>query len=239
MAQYDPESVFKIEDAEDGVVITKYLGSEEEVRIPPRIQNKPVIGIGREAFEDCESLTRVTIPDSVTCIEERAFYGCTNLATIIVDSDNAKYSYEHGVLYNKTKTTLVAYPEGKAGSSFDIPDSVTSIGVSAFSSCASLTRVTIGNSVESIEDEAFYGCTNLNNVTIPNSVISISEYAFADCTGLTSVTFQGTIHSNNFGGTFLGNFHSPFDGDLREKYREGGKGTYTRASGTSETWTKQ
>ena len=64
--QYDPKSYFQIdrdENTNDGVVITKYLGSRKKVRIPPSIQNKPVTGIGKEAFGNCVGITKVTIPD--------------------------------------------------------------------------------------------------------------------------------------------------------------------------------
>ena len=67
------------------------------------------------------------------------------------------------MLFNKDKTTLVAYPGGKQGA-YTIPNSVTSIGIAAFSRCSSLTSVTIPRSVTSIGDEAFYGCDKLVDV---------------------------------------------------------------------------
>jgi hypothetical protein len=173
-----------------------------------------VTSIGRSAFSGCIGLTSVTIPNSVTSIGEAAFYGCSGLTAINVTAGNGAYTAENGVLYNKNKTVLVAYPAGKAGS-FTIPTGVTSIG-----------------------SRAFYGCTGLTSVTIPNSVTSIGEAAFYGCTGLTSVTFQGTITPANFSDSEL--FPS-FPGDLRDKYlaANGGIGTYTRPNGTSNTWTKQ
>ena len=76
-----------------------------------------------------------------------------------------------------------------------IGNSVTSIGVSAFSGCSSLTSVIIGNSVTSIGSYAFSGCSGLTSVTIPNSVISIDESAFRDCSSLTSVTIPNSVTS--------------------------------------------
>ncbi len=71
--------------------------------------------------------------------------------------------------------------------SVTIPNSVTSIGNSAFRNCSGLTSVTIPNSVTSIGGHAFYNCSSLTSVTIPNSVTTIGDSAFSGCTGLTSV----------------------------------------------------
>ena len=68
-----------------------------------------------------------------------------------------------------------------------IPNSVTRIGLGAFSYCSGLTSVTIPNSVTSIGDSAFYGCSALTSVTIPNSVTSIGRAAFSECPDLTDV----------------------------------------------------
>ena len=77
--------------------------------------------------------------------------------------------------------------------SITIPNSVKSIGDYAFDSCSSLTSVTIPNSVTSIGASAFYSCSNLESVTIPNSVSSIGDYAFEGCTNLTSVTIPNSV----------------------------------------------
>ena len=76
-----------------------------------------------------------------------------------------------------------------------IPDSVTSIGNSAFSGCSSLTDITIPESVTNIEDSAFEYCSSLTGITIPESVTSIERYAFRNCTGLKSITIPKSVES--------------------------------------------
>ena len=77
----------------------------------------------------------------------------------------------------------------------EIPNSVTSIGDYAFSYCSGLTAVDIPNSVTSIGDGAFRGCSGLTAVEIPNSVTSIGGYAFAYCSGLTAVEIPNSVTS--------------------------------------------
>ncbi|HJI76863.1 MAG TPA: leucine-rich repeat protein [Clostridiales bacterium] len=151
-----------------------------------------VTSIGVGAFEDCTSLTSVTIPNSVTSIGDWAFDGCTSLTGIWVGESNSYYSGNaSGALFNKDKTTLVQCPGAFSGA-YTIPDSVTSIGGSAFEKCKSLTSVTIPDSVTSIGDYAFCDCTSLTSVTIPDSVTSIGDNAFLGCESLTDVYYAGS-----------------------------------------------
>ena len=153
-----------------------------------------VTSIGNSAFRSCTGLTSVTIPNSVDSIGSYAFRSCTGLTSIAVEAGNSAYSADGGVLFDKSKKTLICYPAGKTGS-YTIPNSVTSIGNSAFYYCTGLTSVTIPNSVDSIGNFAFYSCTGLTSVTIPNSVNRIGTYAFYYCTGLTSVTIPNSVGS--------------------------------------------
>ena len=154
-----------------------------------------VTRIGYGAFRGCTGLTSITIPNSVTSIASWAFDGCTGLTSINVASGNNYYSDNNGVLFNKKKTELIRYPEGKSQTSYTIPDSVTSIGNWAFDGCTGLTSITIPNSVTSIGAHAFDGCTGLTSITIPNSVTSIGYMAFYGCTGLTSITIPNSVTS--------------------------------------------
>jgi len=129
----------------------------------------------------------------VTSIGDNAFTACSGLNNIAVDSSNNNYASDsRGVLFNKAKTTLIRAP-GAIRGAYSIPDSVTSIEESAFSSCSSLASVTIPNSVTSIGGSAFSGCSSLTSVTIPDSVTSIGYRAFYECSGLTSVTISDSV----------------------------------------------
>lgn len=153
-----------------------------------------VTSIGSYAFSGCSSLSNVTIGSGVTSIENFAFSDCNSLTNIIVSEQNKNYSSGNGVLFNKNKTKLVSYPGGKNGS-YSIPNSVTSIGHSAFSGCSGLSNVTIPDSVTSIGEYAFYNCSSLGSVTIPNSVTSVGEYTFYNCSGLSSVMIPDSVTS--------------------------------------------
>ena len=140
-----------------------------------------VTSIGNSAFEDCNGLKSVTIPNSVTSIGDYAFKW-SGLTSVTIP--NSVTSIGGGSFDNCSSLTSVI-----------IPNSVTSIGEAAFELCNGLTSVTIPNSVTSIRRATFCKCRGLKSVTIPNSVTSIGEYAFSDCSGLTSVTIPNSVIS--------------------------------------------
>ena len=94
-----------------------------------------VIKIKRWAFSECNSLAKIKIPSSVIDISDKAFCQCGNLLTIAIDTKNAMFSDEDGVLFNKDKSILIRYPAGKNQAAYSIPDSVTELRNSAFDNC--------------------------------------------------------------------------------------------------------
>ncbi len=152
-----------------------------------------VTTIGISAFSGCTSLTSVTIPDNVTTIGSSAFSGCTSLISIIVNSSNLNYSSLDGVLFDIDKTTLMQYPVGKTATSYNIPDTVTTIADSAFKNCVSLESIEIPDGLITIGNNVFEGCTSLKSLIIPNTVTDIGFSAFSHCSSLASVTLSSGL----------------------------------------------
>jgi hypothetical protein len=151
-----------------------------------------VTGIGNNVFWHCSSLTSITIPNSVTTIGYSAFSNCSGLTSIIVEDANSTYDSRENcnAIIETTTNTLIAGCQNTI-----IPNSVTSIGNTAFYCCSSLTSVTIPDSITTIGYSAFAYCSGLTSITIPNSVTSIGNTAFAYCSGLTSITIPNSVTS--------------------------------------------
>jgi len=159
---------YEYEVSNGQATITRYIGSGGNITIPSTLGGYSVTFIDRSAFWGCTSLTGVTIPSSVTSIGASAFSPCDSLTSIAVNVTNPNYASENGVLFNKDKTRLVRYPRGKPGA-YTIPDSVTSIGDSAFFYCYSLASVTIPNSITFIGEDAFASTEAM--LYVPNQTI--------------------------------------------------------------------
>ena len=161
-----------------------------EIALPDKL-----ISIGEEAFALCYKLTKIKIPASVEVIGLNAFYCCTAMNEIIVSPDNEIYTSIDDVLFSKDMKTLINYPQGKSGSEYTVPDSVTSLEAYSFFSCESLERVFIPDSVTQIGDCAFYECSNLTEVPIPKTIKSIGNGVFENCEKLTSIIIPDTVTS--------------------------------------------
>jgi hypothetical protein len=167
--------------------VSRYTGSAGAVVIPNTTNGLPVTSIGGTAFMECTSVTNVTIgtnvasiggqafsysglaavtiPGSVTNLAFNALFDCDSLAAITVNTNNPVYSSVAGVLFNQNQSTLIEYPEAKAGS-YIVPGSVTNLADYAFSGCTNLTSVSIPASVAGIGNYVFYGCSSLTAISV-------------------------------------------------------------------------
>lgn len=181
--------------------------------------------LGTRVFQNCANLTQVNIKDNVKIIgdglRERYamdiqpsdfFLGCVSLTAINVSEDNPYLSSQDGVLFDKEKTELIAYPIGKNTNNYSIPDTVqhinrysfyecnlesleipstvTTIWPNAFAYSSNLISVVFPEGVKKICGEAFIGCTSLKSITIPSSATNIINGAFSQCTSLERVAFS-------------------------------------------------
>ena len=164
---------------ENLIEITSYKGSETDLTIPSKIDGYTVAGLVSGAFENCTSLVSVKIPDTVEYIDSNVFCGCSALKSIEVDANNSEYSSENGVLFNKNKDTIVAYPMGKEDTSYVVPDGVKIIDDFAFAFCYGLESIIVPDSVRYLGDAAFLFCIKLESVTLGNGIAYIGNTVFS------------------------------------------------------------
>ncbi|MBO5421849.1 MAG: leucine-rich repeat protein [Clostridia bacterium] len=148
------------------------------------------------AFDDCESLTSLTIPASVTSIV-CSFKSCSSLTEIIVEEGNTNYvSDEYGVLYLASFAALKSYPVASVRESYTVNEATETIAKNAFSYNENLKTVILPEGVEKIQGDAFYSCKMLETVVIPTTVTTIGTDtdAFGNCTSLKNVTYNGSEH---------------------------------------------
>lgn len=145
--------------------------------------NYPVTEIAMWAFNKCNSLTEVTIPNTVIEIDYQAFYYCPNLKKVTI----------HEGVKTIGQTAFIGCTQL---TSITIPGTITDMD-QAFSGSTALSQVTLTNGIPKISSNAFSGCTSLTQVKIPASVDEVCPSAFDGCTGLTSVTLEKGIRIIN------------------------------------------
>ena len=123
---------------------------------------KNVISIGDGGFENCNSLEEITLGTSLKSLGTRVFYGCVSLKSISVAKTNEFFTSIDGNLYTKDQGTLVQYAPGKESTSFKIPEGVVEICQNAFDSCETIREISLPNSIRIIDKKTFYPCTYLS-----------------------------------------------------------------------------
>lgn len=193
------EGIFEFTITEKEVRIDYVAACNGNITVPKEIQNLAVTEIGNSAFyqNNCSS---VDLPSTIRSIQSAAFYRCTNIKditipaeTVFIDGNpffrcsalkdiyvqpgNAKYCDIDGVLYNSTGTTLIAYPEGRKETVYEIPEGVTKIANAAFGYNSSIESIIIPESVVDFPDYNLfdtYQCISF--VVSPGS--EAEKYAF-------------------------------------------------------------
>ena len=164
--------------------------------IPSTVNKVPVTAIAENAFYFSEKLSEVTIPASVSAIGDNAFSWCTDLRAIKVDSANKNFTDVDGVLFSKSKDTIIVYPAGKEGKTYEIADSVKKIASFAFYMSRYIESVKVPKSVAYIGQEAFCTCPKLTSVTILDPKCKF-EYISFICNGKDDKGFSyfnGTLY---------------------------------------------
>lgn len=155
-----------------------------------------VTDIGNAAFFYNDKLKKITIGTSVKNIGMQCFEHCTGLECVnILDLANwCQLNFENSYS-NPLQYAHKLYLNGELIKELVIPNSVQTIGESAFYSCSELERVIIGESVTKISDFAFSGCTLLKDLVMGNNVNSIGYMSFAHCTELENVVIPNSVKS--------------------------------------------
>ena len=154
--------------------LVAYIGNDAEIILPDNY-NGGNYAIGVNIFKKNNTITSITIPNSVTSIGDDAFYSCTGLTSITIPNSVTSIgnnAFSGTAWYNNQ------------------PDGVVYAGKALYrykGTMPSNTSITIKDGTLSITDYAFKGCEGLTSITIPNSVTSIGEGAFMGCTGLKTV----------------------------------------------------
>ena len=169
---------------EDGTyMVSNYTGSETDVVIPVKHDNKAVTEIGPSAFAYRSLITSITIPSSVTKIGDQAFYNCLSLTTI---------NYNAAAVEDKGIDSEVFRNAGTQGEGITLTfgNNVTSIPDNLFyaTKAPNIVTMTTGACVQSIGEQTFANLPTLTTVIISNSVTDIAATAFEDSTGITTAT---------------------------------------------------
>lgn len=180
VAVFAAESDFEWSETEGKAVITRYVGTSKNVKVPRTLGGLTVTEIGSQAFAYC-GIEKIELPDTIEKIGDGAFW------------QNFFTSFE--IPPKVTEIAANTFCECHLLASINLNDGIKSIGDFAFQDCNALTKIVIPDSVEKLGDAVFYSCRGLKSVVIPESIGDIPMYTFFACSELTDVNLHDGITS--------------------------------------------
>ena len=156
-----------------------------------------VTGLTTKTFRNCQHITSVSIPNTITSLSIECFQDCNKLTSVSIP--NSVISIGHNCFNSCSSLSSISIPNSVKSigmfcfafsglNSITIPNSVKTIDIYCFYYCDNLSSVTISSQMQSLPFSCFYGCSSLKNITIPNNVTTIANDCFYLCEGLTSIT---------------------------------------------------
>lgn len=198
-----PAEDFTYEIHNGEITITGYIGTDREIRIPSKIDDRPVTTIGRAAFVQYD-MTYIYIPETVIIIEESAFYKCVCLEEVIftnglVHIGEDAFSHCEALKECNLPNSLgmienFAFSHCTSLKTVRIPKELKEIPSHAFSGCTSLTKIDFSEGLEIIGYNAFSGCASLKEIKLPESLAYIEGSAFAECDNLAKLVIPKNTH---------------------------------------------
>ncbi len=171
--------------------------STVSIIVKDNIDGYDVTEIGEGAFEGCENLKEIELPDTITQIDEGAFSGCTSLEKVKFPSEMTEIPAKTFAMCDSLKELKLSDKITKIGeyalsycndlSWFSIPSSVTDIDANAFLCSNMGTVLNIPEGTKNISSLAFYNCTSIESVNLPSTLNSINSLAFLGCTNLKEI----------------------------------------------------
>jgi Leucine Rich Repeat (LRR) protein len=221
------QAQFNYTTSNGAITITQYTGTGGDVTVPDTINGLPVTTIGSDAFYQSYNLTSVTFGTNVTTIGQNAIFQCPNLSSVTISgsvtniglgpfidcksltvislsTSNLYYSVTNGVLFNKTQTSLIQYPDG-VGGSYTIAAAVTNVGEAFIGNSLTSISVNSTNPVYSSASGVLFNKNQtqlieypggaLGSYTVPGTVTTIVSASFEYALGVSGVTIGTSVTS--------------------------------------------
>ena len=174
-----PRLEYQYNDYYKGYIVTKAIGNAQYYEIKDTYKNKPVVGIGENAFSEHKNLKEIKLPETIELIARRAFFDCNNLTTI--NLENVIEIERNAFSYCSSLTSLNIGADN--------------IGASAFYKCISLKEVNLENTV--IVSDMAFAQTSFEKISIPSSCKTFGTDVFYECVMLKTINVYGSNLKNN------------------------------------------